>query len=398
MSDDSSARAQNLHQWGAVTLFHGLPSDRVRAIAQDADGVMWFGTDAGLAKYDGRRTETVSAEGLPRGRVLVLKIDAEGVLWIGTDAGGARLTGGKFIPVEGTEGKSITAIATPSAGRAVLASAGEIFDCQKQPDGSLVSKTIAGHPLLRVERSGRRTLVELTSLAEVDGSVLIGTRGHGLLSLKEDGIERAPGRLSAASVEVLEKDARGHLWLGVQMTSAESSLYEKSDAQRWVRVASITGRMTALRADEGRNLWVGTDGQGAFHYRDARRLEHFTFDGTAGGLRSDHVYTIFVDREDVVWFGTDRGVCRYDPHSPRNETISANRESNFVRTLFQTSKGQLLCGTNRGLWLYDEAKSAWQPVPDFARKTIYAIAEDAAGRLLVGSSSGLYIDVDPLRN
>jgi len=29
-----------LHQWGAVTLFHGLPSDRVHAIAQDTDGSM----------------------------------------------------------------------------------------------------------------------------------------------------------------------------------------------------------------------------------------------------------------------------------------------------------------------------------------------------------------------
>src|SRR6266851_196435 len=35
-----------LHQWGAVTLFHGLPSDRVHAIAQGRDGAMWFGTEA----------------------------------------------------------------------------------------------------------------------------------------------------------------------------------------------------------------------------------------------------------------------------------------------------------------------------------------------------------------
>src|SRR5207253_8663185 len=40
----------NLHQWGAVTLFHGLPSDRVHAIAQTPDGAMWFATDGGLAK------------------------------------------------------------------------------------------------------------------------------------------------------------------------------------------------------------------------------------------------------------------------------------------------------------------------------------------------------------
>src|SRR5205085_1746988 len=44
----------NLHQWGAVTSFHGLPSDRTHAIAQTQYGVTWFATDGGLARYDGR--------------------------------------------------------------------------------------------------------------------------------------------------------------------------------------------------------------------------------------------------------------------------------------------------------------------------------------------------------
>jgi len=30
----------NLHQWGALTLVHGLPSDHVRAITQDAEGTL----------------------------------------------------------------------------------------------------------------------------------------------------------------------------------------------------------------------------------------------------------------------------------------------------------------------------------------------------------------------
>src|SRR5436309_15586262 len=49
--------AQNFHQWGSITLFSGLPSDSIRAIAQTADGVMWFGTDNGLARFDGRRMQ-----------------------------------------------------------------------------------------------------------------------------------------------------------------------------------------------------------------------------------------------------------------------------------------------------------------------------------------------------
>src|SRR5205807_9185341 len=77
----------NLHQWGAVTLFHGLPSDRVHAIAQTPDGLMWFATDGGLAKYDGRRTQAISVEGLESGRVLALKVDDDGALWIGGESG-----------------------------------------------------------------------------------------------------------------------------------------------------------------------------------------------------------------------------------------------------------------------------------------------------------------------
>ena len=90
------ARPNNLHQWGAVTLFHGLPSDRVRAIAQTPDGVMWFGTDNGLARYDGRRTESVAASGLKNRRVLALEVNEDGTLWVGTEDGAGFFAGAEF--------------------------------------------------------------------------------------------------------------------------------------------------------------------------------------------------------------------------------------------------------------------------------------------------------------
>src|SRR5438876_320983 len=107
----------NLHQWGAVTLFHGLPSDRVHAIAQTPDGVMWFATDGGLARYDGQRTQAVTSDGLPQGRVLALQLDRMGGLWIGTERGASRLANGKFTAVKETDGKVITAIISTEGGR-----------------------------------------------------------------------------------------------------------------------------------------------------------------------------------------------------------------------------------------------------------------------------------------
>ena len=49
----------------------------------------------------------------------------------------------------------------------------------------------------------------------------------------------------------------------------------------------------------GDEIWVGTDGRGVFRISKTK-VQRFTFDGTAGGLRSDHVYAIFVDRRGLV--------------------------------------------------------------------------------------------------
>ena len=69
-----------------------------------------------------------------------------------------------------------------------------------------------------------------------------------------------------------------------------------------------------------------TDGRGAFHFRDGKLIERFTFVGTGGALRSDHIYGVFVDAEEVVWFATDKGVCRYDPNAARTEAIGPRRQ------------------------------------------------------------------------
>ena len=78
--------------------------DRVRAIAQTSDGAMWFGTEAGLAKFDGRRTQTINDPALPVGRVLALQTDQDGALWVGTEGGAARFHAGAFLKVNETAG------------------------------------------------------------------------------------------------------------------------------------------------------------------------------------------------------------------------------------------------------------------------------------------------------
>ncbi|HEY0547626.1 MAG TPA: two-component regulator propeller domain-containing protein [Pyrinomonadaceae bacterium] len=386
----------SLHQWGAVTLFHGLPSDRVRAVAQDSDGAMWFGTDAGLAKYDGRRTQTITNEALPQGRVLALKIDADGALWVGTEGGATRYSNNQFHLIKETEGKAVTAIITPERGRAILASdEGLIFNCTLDASGAINVHAIPNAPLRSADEEHPGPL-RLTSLAQANGALYAGTRSRGLLTVEGESVREVQSRPRPFFVETIEADAQGHLWLGARVKGEEGALYEASDPLHPKLIDGATGAVTSIGTDGRGDTWVGTDGRGVFQYRGASRIAHFTFDGTAGGLRSDRIYAIFVDREDVVWFGTDRGVCRYDPYALRVETVSENPESNFVRALLQTKDGRLFCGTNRGLFVRDNATRAWQSVSELAQKTVYAITADDDGRLLVGSASGLYLSDDPV--
>ncbi len=390
-NNESPVSTSNLHQWGAVTLFHGLPSNHVRAIAQDGEGVMWFGTDGGLAKYDGRRIQKMVVDALPAGRVLALKLDSDGALWVGTDSGAARLVAGEFKPIAETEGKAVTAIILPERGRAVMVSEqGTIFDCSAKPDGSLTVQTIEPRdsPLLNVDPSGRVPL-QLTSLALIDNSLIVGTHSRGLLSIEQRDVKEINSRPRAFFVEAMETDANGRLWFGAQTTSEDSGLYVNRDTLHPEKISAGLGTVTALKFDARDDLWVGTDGQGAFRYQDSRRLDHFTFENTAGGLRSNRIYSVFVDREGVAWFGTDRGVCRYDPHGLRTERVSDDAESNFVRVLFQSSDGAVWCGTNRGLFVRDNA--GWQQIENLRGKTVHSIAEDPQGHLLAGTAAGLFV-------
>lgn len=384
-----------LHQWGAVTLFHGLPSDRVRAIAQDKDGVMWFGTDAGLARYDGRRTQAITSEEVPQGRVSALSLDQDGALWIGTEGGAARYAKGQFNLVKETEGRSITAFLQLEKTRTLATSEdGFLFEIETPSDSSIGAKTIPREQLQSADRESPGPL-ELTSLARsANGKVFFGSRSRGVLTFDSNEIKEVRGEPRAFFIEALEADHKGRLWLGAKTTARGSGLYESGDPLRPKKIGVGLGTVLSLRADALGQMWVGTDGHGVFQFKDDVMLNHFTFDGTAGGLRSNRVYEIFVDREGVVWFGTDRGVSRYDPRALRVEKLSESAESNFIRAVYRTKDKRLYCGTNRGLFVQNGPEGVWQVVSELAQKTVYALSEDANGRLLVGTASGLYVKSD----
>ena len=79
-------------QWRNYTVKDGLAGNIVYAIAQDEQGVMWFGTENGVTRYDGRDWRSFRRQdGLLESNVYALAAAPGGSMWVGTKRGVARI-------------------------------------------------------------------------------------------------------------------------------------------------------------------------------------------------------------------------------------------------------------------------------------------------------------------
>lgn len=401
--------ALNLHRWGAVTLFHGLPSERVNAITEDVNGALWFGTDNGLVRYDGRRTQAVGSEGdsrgvLPSQRIRALFRDSSGGLWIGTDQGAVRFAQDNLTILEETRGRAVTSFGeAPDNELALVTELGQIIRYRSQTnDGQNSGETLS------LTRTASLTDSQTQSLLSIDNSPValkaiifhaktsewwLGSHRRGGLVLKNNHLrEAASPPVRPYFVNAMFAEG-GNLWLGAQTGEGESGLWLHQDgvSPQLARQGITTGTINALHGGKG-DLWIGTDEQGAVLLRGGHQIERLTFESTKGGLRSNRIYAVYRDREGVVWFGTDRGVCRYDRDSFRTTTLSNDAQSNFIRSLLTTKDGVTYAGTNRGLFRLKAGLElgGWQQVPEIGIRAVHALLETSGGKVYAGTSAGLF--------
>jgi len=102
VAEDAGGRLWIGTDWGGLnclesgkfrtyTKTNGLPSNNIASVYVDADGVIWVGTSGGLARFgEGHWTTFGKEQGLPGNAMGYLLDDGRGDLWVGTTAGLAR--------------------------------------------------------------------------------------------------------------------------------------------------------------------------------------------------------------------------------------------------------------------------------------------------------------------
>lgn len=178
-------------------------------------------------------------------------------------------------------------------------------------------------------------------------------------------------------------------------------------------------RVRAMLEDRRGDLWVGTFGGGVQRVRSAARQDGmpWVFEATPlpPGSRAEAmlVWSLLQDRSGRIIAATDDGLYTTDPDTlawQRERPLGESIPMAGTRTLLEDTEGRLWVGSSAGLSRIDapgmprtrvpltrsDDEDPWYQQQD---ENIYALYQDAAQRLWVGTWAGLHVldrDSQPL--
>ncbi|MDX5407386.1 MAG: diguanylate cyclase [Chromatiaceae bacterium] len=396
----------------------GLPHNTINSLNQSEDGYLWIGTWEGAARFNGREF-AVYGRGQPTGlpdsgirsiskdndnnlilagarggiskrsasgwqswpafNVLINAVteDKFGNLWLASEGQGLfwQNTKGErkqFTTAEGLTSDVVHSVLTTSDGK-VWVGTGRGLQWFSSSDSSVTLTTVSGLPQ-----------VPVFALRQYGDTVLIGTeRGlyrydAGSVSVFSEDLSDLPVSALLVSGEQLwigttDRGLLRHSALGLEKLSMDSGL--------------PNNRILSLFQDREQSIWAGTNG-GLFRLRDAPFVTYTTEQGLAG----DYIRAVLAHSDGSVWIGSSQGVSRYTEQGIRNIDLSAVSAGQSVLSLVEAPDGSVWIGT------YSDGAIQWRDghvVRQFDRRSgllaneirAIAIAED--GDLWFGTGQGL---------
>jgi ligand-binding sensor domain-containing protein len=401
----------------------GLPQNSVEAIAQTLDGYLWFGTEEGLARFDGVRFTIHGRDpvsGLPQDSVKALLAARDGSLWVGTNGGGVvRITRGQFTAYDrarGLAGNAISALAEDLDGQIWIGTNDGLcrFDgvrfttygeAEGLPPRPVRSMRVDAQGTLWVAtgrgayrfRDGRFEPVpaigpKLRAIAEGrDGAIWFATSDRGVARLAAGSLRWFTTRdgLPSDNVQTLVADRQGALWFGTE-GGGIARLVDGTITSMGTRQGLSSDFLRAMYEDREGNLWLGTEGGGLNRLRQSR----LSVIDAGDGLASDFARAVFEDWDGAVWVATDGGgLTRIAAGATTRFGAANGLPPGFVYAMLQDRDGRLWLGTNgSGVVVFDPVRrrvvSRFDHLPSDG---VFSLADGRDGRIWVGLSTGLVV-------
>ena len=423
-----SVGAKDDYSYRMITMNDGLAANAVRNIVQDKYGYIWFGTDNGLCRYDGRRVlplridelginQYISAllaidEGLYVGTakgvffinfkrqaferlpmdihspVTYLSLDKDGSLWISTMEQGVW----QYVVKTGRTKHYGQKSSGNAVAQVFVDASNQIWTVTSWEEPAIQKLNRLHDQFEPVKWDGNEAPASLRMLQTKDGRYWLGTWEQGLMLMHSDGsLEQVLNPLLTKvgwHIHTLYEDSDGHIYIGCDdgliNFDPKTGEWKKYD-DRFVY---------AITNDTEGGMWIGKFYGGVRYISPVgKRFDGFSM---ANGLSGNVISRFCEDRQGRIWVGSDDGglMC-YDGHFvsyPHQDWLSKRN----VHALCTDNHNNLWIGTyTDGVIVMNlETGSMRQYMQTSDANSLdnsssYAIYQDTHGNIWVATMEGL---------
>lgn len=402
-----------------LTTTNGLPHSSIICMLQDSKGYMWFGTPAGLAKYDGYQysvykpdlNDTHSIAGDQIHDLMEDTLHNRSILWIACQGGISYMyLDNEEIHTIRYHPDSTSSINSPRL-RCILKVENQkvwigtvggginIYDPAKNSFEYIMTDPTDPHS---ISDNGI-----ISFLTDSKGRIWIGT--HNFFnkynpSTKE--FKRYQFKKSGEMVYCMNEDTEGNIWIGypdgIEVFNPATESFLNVENLISSPVNPPGSEVRDIFFDKQDNIWIASIHEGLSfidHSRTKANLyRHDPFDETS--ISSDHINKIFIDNNNVLWIGTSRGglskasLTEKGFNTIRKTFGTENTLSNaFVFSMAQESENILWVGTfygglnryNRETGSFTHIKSVYGNESTLTTNTITSLLIDSENDLWAGS-------------
>ena len=337
------------HQWRIFERGEGLTSNDISTVFTDGN-VVWVGTDAGIARYDGAwtsyphsRTDDAGpglSSGLPAGAVAVISHgEAPGELWAATGRGYVSSWDGKHWRYRFSMTDEVLDLLMFDGNLYVAGAQGlEIFDSEKETTSAVsVFEGQAVHTLA------------------IHQDALWAGGDSGLWQLKGQEWQHiaVPDWLDTAVVTSLWSDSANRIWVGTNLGVMYYDVPTEAWSGSYLPILNEREEVTPIRAvvgDAAGAIWAISEvgGGGARKFISEGIITIDVSRTSGGGLSTPFVRDIAIGDDGAIWFATPIGLFQYLEGYWQNEYIvreGMDRRLNAVNELLIDRAGDLWIAT-----------------------------------------------------
>jgi signal transduction histidine kinase/ligand-binding sensor domain-containing protein len=352
----------------------GLPDNNINRIVQGADEYLWLVTPVGLIRFDGVNfTPVLTVEEFNGPYVREITCSRQGVLWVAF-AGGRIIglnpnfstisLGGRALP-----NRAPVAMATDDDGVLYLGYFEGIYRAQ----GSHIKKLSAA--------DGVPPGLFHTMISDGLGNIWL-SKGNQICCF-QNGKFRPTAIMDG--VQYMAATRTNAIWLGANAHLFSCGLNGKLlDCGAFQHPSDAA--VVSLLEDHTGAVWIGTHGNGLFHYSQSRFERVETSHSSILSLAEDH--------EGDIWAGTGGGgLNRITRSGVQLEALENNQVHSQIQSICQDAAGQFWGATLNSV-LVSRTGNRWKPALTnawFAEKTISVAADRNA--FWVGTGTGRLVRI-----